>query len=451
MHAYEARIKRLNSIDIKDGQFVLYWMQASHRTVNNLALEYAISKANSLNKPVVAFFGLKKDFTDANLRHYNFMFEGLSEVEESLKDFGIKLVVWDKSPEIGAAELSKNSCFAVVDKGYLRLQKQWYTYAATQMRCPLVQIEDNVVVPVAEASLKEEYSAATIRPKIEKKQQTFPVIYRSIKPNRQSLDLKVDSLSLKNLEQILSNIESAKFDRLAKTFTGGTSIAIKRLERFIKDQLPNYKEQRNDPSAFGTSDMSPYLHFGQISPLQIFQYVTMASAPISQKEAFLEELIIRRELAINYVNYNNSYDSFSGLPNWAKTTLVAHQNDPRDYIYDLEILENGQTHDIYWNAAQNEMRLTGKMHGYMRMYWGKKIIEWTKTPHDAFRIALYLNNKYELDGRDPNGYAGVAWCFGKHDRPWGNRPIFGMVRYMNSAGLQRKFDIDSYVEKIKRL
>jgi deoxyribodipyrimidine photo-lyase len=176
-------------------------------------------------------------------------------------------------------------------------------------------------------------------------------------------------------------------------------------------------------------------------------------APVSKatKEAYLEELIVRRELSVNYVNFNKNYDSFDGLPEWAKRTLLSHKKDPRDYLYSLKELENAKTHDPYWNAAQNEMLITGKMHGYMRMYWGKKLIEWTDNPEKAFKIALHLNDKYELDGRDPNGYAGVAWCFGKHDRPWKERQIFGIVRYMNSDGLRRKFDADIYVQKIKEL
>jgi len=166
------------------------------------------------------------------------------------------------------------------------------------------------------------------------------------------------------------------------------------------------------------------------------------------KWAYLEELIVRRELSMNFIFYNETYDSFKGIPEWAKKTFKTHQRDKRPYLYSPEELENGRTHDPYWNAAQREMARKGKMHGYMRMYWGKKILEWSRTPEEAFRVALDLNNKYELDGRDPNGFTGVAWCFGKHDRPWGERQIFGNVRYMNDNGLRRKFDADGYVKKI---
>jgi deoxyribodipyrimidine photo-lyase len=195
--------------------------------------------------------------------------------------------------------------------------------------------------------------------------------------------------------------------------------------------------------------MSPYLHFGQISPLYIALKVIKTSS--ISKEAYLEELIVRRELSHNFVFYNKNYDNFNCLPPWAVRTLNFHRRDKRQYLYSLEQFEKAKTHDSYWNAAQKEMVITGKMHGYMRMYWGKKILEWSKNPRNGFKIALHLNNKYELDGRDPNAFAGVAWCFGKHDRAWSEREVFGKIRYMNAAGLKRKFDIEAYVNKIQSL
>ncbi len=211
--------------------------------------------------------------------------------------------------------------------------------------------------------------------------------------------------------------------------------------------MDRYEELKNDPTKECVSNMSPFLHFGQISPLHIALRVSETDSP--GKDAYLEELIVRRELSVNFVFYNKNYDAFEGLPEWAKKTLKEHEKDPREYVYTLEELENAETHDPYWNAAQREMTLRGKMHGYMRMYWGKKIIEWSRTPENAFKTAVYLNNKYELDGRGPNGFTGVAWCFGKHDRPWKERPIFGKIRYMNANGLKRKFDADGYVAKIR--
>ncbi|UCG56280.1 MAG: deoxyribodipyrimidine photolyase, partial [Phycisphaerales bacterium] len=229
----------------------------------------------------------------------------------------------------------------------------------------------------------------------------------------------------------------------------GTSQAEHRLKDFLRHKLDRFNELRNDPTADCVSHMSPYLHFGQISPLYIALQVLKVPGPGG--EAYLEELIVRRELSHNFVFHNSKYDSFDCLPPWAQRTLNFHRRDKREYLYSRDQFEAAETHDPYWNAAQRQLILTGKMHGYMRMYWGKKILEWSRSPQTAFKTTLYLNNKYELDGRDPNGFAGVAWCFGKHDRAWAERPIFGKVRYMNEAGLKRKFNADAYVKMVDSL
>ncbi|MFW9805556.1 MAG: deoxyribodipyrimidine photolyase, partial [Candidatus Thorarchaeota archaeon] len=229
-------------------------------------------------------------------------------------------------------------------------------------------------------------------------------------------------------------------------FQGGTKAARETLEKFIRFDLDVFGTQRNDPSNDRLSNMSPYLHFGQISPIEIAIEVLKTNSPGS--ESYLEELIVRRELSMNFVFFNSNYDNIECLPKWAKETLDLHALDPREYVYSYSELERAETHDPYWNAAQKEMTRFGKMHGYMRMYWGKKILEWTDSPEEAYTICITLNDKYELDGRNPNGYAGVAWCFGKHDRAWKEREIFGKVRYMNENGLRRKFDIEKYVERI---
>ena len=444
-------MKLLNTADVKNGKYVLYWMQSSHRVECNMALEHAVSWADKLDKPLIVFFGLTRSFPEANLRHYTFMLEGIRDVEARLEEIGVKLVVREESLELGVTALSKNACVTVVDKGYLKTLRQWYTRAAANLRCPLIQVEDNVVVPVEEASNKEEYSAATIRPKIQKKREAFLHAPKQHKPKKSSLDLKFDSVDLADVAVVVSALGVDKSVSKARGFKGGGSEAAKRLADFVENKLVVYAGQRNDPTVDFTSSLSAYLHFGQISPVQIALKVLAADAPDEAKEVYLEELIVRRELAVNYIYFNPNYDSFLGLPNWPKLTLNKHKADKREYLYTVEELERAETHDPYWNAAQNQMRITGKMHGYMRMYWGKKILEWTQTPQDAFKTALYLNDKYELDGRDPNGFTGVAWCFGKHDRPWKERPVFGTVRYMNANGLKRKFDADKYVQQVKSL
>jgi len=443
------RVKALNWKEIKKGDYVLYWMQASQRAEDNHALEYAILKANELRKPLVVFFGITDRFPEANERHYYFMLEGLREVKGSLEKRGIQMVVRHESPEQGAVRMAKRACLAVVDRGYLRIQRKWRDDAAKRMECPLVQVESDVVVPVEEASPKEEYSAATLRPKIHKKLKSFLVSLKERNPVVNSLSLKFQSFDLDDLEKAISKLHIDRSVRRVNSFRGGTKEAKKHLRTFLEYKIDRFGDLRNDPSLDYLSHMSPYLHFGQISPLSTALKVSKTDSP--GREAFLEEFIVRRELSMNFVFYNERYDSFESIPDWAKKSLKIHLKDRRPYLYSLEELEAAKSHDPYWNAAQKEMVIKGKMHGYMRMYWGKKILEWTRTPEEAFRIALTLNNKYELDGRDANGFTGVAWCFGKHDRPWGERPIFGNVRYMNDKGLERKFDVKEYVKEMNKL
>jgi deoxyribodipyrimidine photo-lyase len=440
------RIKALNNKGIKKGAYVLYWMQASQRAEYNHALEYAITKGNELRQPVVVFFGITEHFPEANERHYAFMLEGLREVKQSLEKRGLLMVVHHKPPQMGVVPLAKKASLVVVDRGYLRVQRQWRSIVAERIDCPLIQVESDVIVPVEETSPKEEYAAATIRLKIHKKLGGFLVPLKPGVPAVKSLSFDFDAFDISDVDRALSKLHVDRSAQRVSSFQGGTKEAQKRLEVFLKEKLDHFPELRNDPTLDYVSQLSPYLHFGQISPLFIALKASETRSP--GREAFLEELVVRRELSMNFVFYNENYDSYEAVPEWAKKTLKAHRKDKRQYSYTVEELEAAQTHDPYWNAAQKEMVIKGKMHGYMRMYWGKKIIEWSQTPEEAFRNALHLNNKYELDGRDPNGFAGVAWCFGKHDRPWGGRPVFGNVRYMNDKGLKRKFDADEYVKRM---
>lgn len=444
------RIQALNAKETKRGRYVLYWMQASQRTEYNHALEYAVLKANELHQPLVVFFGITDHFPQGSQRHYTFMLEGLREVRRSLEKRGIQMVIQHTSPEQGVVQFAKGASFVVVDRGYLKIQRAWRDAAASRMDCPLVQVESDVIVPIEETSPKEEYTAATIRSKIHKKLDHFLCPLKEVDPDMDSLSLDFDSFDIDDVEEAVSRLHIDRSVKKVSCYRGGAGEAKKHLRLFLRDKLDRFPELRNDPTVDFLSHMSPYLHFGQISPLSIA--LTVSQTQGLSKEAYLEELIVRRELSMNFVFYNGQYDSFEGaIPQWAQKTLKAHQKDKRPYLYALEELETAITHDPYWNAAHNEMVFTGKMHGYMRMYWGKKILEWSKTPDEAFRAALYLNNKYELDGRDPSGFTGVAWCFGKHDRPWKEREIFGNVRYMNEGGLKRKFDADGYVRLMSRL
>lgn len=445
----DSRIKYLSKHRVRRGDFVLYWMQASQRSEYNHALEYAVRRANELRKPLLVFFGLTGKFPRANLRHYFFMLQGLRQVKAALERRGIRLVIRKTSPESGAEEMGKRCSLVVVDRGYLRIQRRWRKRLAERAKCPVIQVESDVVVPIEEVSDKEEYAARTIRPRIKRLVADYLEPLVETEPAVASLDIEAESLDIEDIDGVLNGLGVDDSVTKVEDFQGGTSFAKRRFEHFLENKLDVYHEYRNDPNRDALSGMSPYLHFGQISPLYLALLASEQPGPGA--DAFLEELIVRRELSCNYTYYNPNYDQFEGLPQWSKMALEDHQSDPRPHLYSLEKLEGARTHDPYWNAAQEEMLLTGKMHGYLRMYWGKKILEWSKDPGEAFDRAIYLNDKYELDGRDPNSYAGVAWCFGKHDRPWSRRPVFGTVRSMTSGGLRRKFDPDAYVEKIKSL
>ncbi|UCC98235.1 MAG: deoxyribodipyrimidine photo-lyase [Phycisphaerales bacterium] len=443
------RIKVLNNKPVRAGTHVLYWMQAAQRAEYNHALEYAIQEANHLKKAIVVFFGVTESWPEANERHYAFMLEGLRETHNKLEAKGIRMVVRHQSPDAGAIELAGRACLVVVDAGHLRIQKKWRTRVARRINCALHQVETNLIVPVEEASDKENFSAGTFRPRISKKLNHYLVPLKHKRPRLGSLGLKLETFDIDDIDKALSKLDIDRSVARAGGFRGGIRQAKGRLNDFLANKLSHFAELRNDPNADCVSHMSPYLHFGQISPL--FIALEVLKHPGRGKDAYLEELIVRRELSHNFVFYNSNYDSFACLPPWAKRTLNFHRRDKRQYVYSCEQFEKAQTHDPYWNAAQKEMLLTGKMHGYMRMYWGKKILEWSSSPQAGFKIALYLNNKYELDGRDPNAFTGVAWCFGKHDRAWAERKVLGKVRYMNAAGLKKKFNADAYVKKVQAL
>jgi deoxyribodipyrimidine photo-lyase len=442
---HESRIRPLNKYSPTRGGYVLYWMQASQRAECNHALEFAINQANRRKQPLIVYFGLTDAFPEANARHYHFMLEGLNHAREDLRSRGVGMVIERVSPEIGVVKFAKQASLVVCDCGYLRIQRRWRRYVSENIECPLLEVESDVLVPVEAASRKEEYSAATLRRKLQAAMNGYIVpLPEEILVVDSSL-LGFGSYDITDTVLAVSNLNIDHSVKPAAGFRGGTTEAKRRLTEFVAEKLAKFDESRNDPNQDCLSNLSPYLHFGQISPLYVCLQVRQHAGP--GRDAFVEELIVRRELSMNYVLYNREYDSFAGLPDWAKRTLREHEGDPREYLYTLEQLEQAKTHDPYWNAAQLEMVTTGKMHGYMRMYWGKKILEWSAKPEEAFTAALHLNNKYELDGRDPNGFAGVAWCFGKHDRPWAPRAIFGNVRYMSAEGLKRKFDADKYARR----
>jgi deoxyribodipyrimidine photo-lyase len=308
-------------------------------------------------------------------------------------------------------------------------------------------VEADVVVPVEVVSDKEEYAARTIRPKLHEHIDDYLVDLQHRGPERDSLDLGFNSANVSDWQAALERLDLDRSVAPVDDYVGGTSEAERLLDDFIAKRLTDYDERRNEPVDDWVSHMSPYLHFGQISPV----YVASQVSGHEGDEAYLEELIVRRELAMNFCHFSPRYDSIEALPDWALTTLAEHADDERPYVYSAEQFEHAETHDEYWNAAQMEMVLTGKMHNYMRMYWGKKILEWTEDASDAHAIMAWLNNKYELDGRDPVSWGNFAWVLGKHDQAWQEREIVGKVRWMSAGGLERKFDIDAYVERVQQI
>ncbi len=440
------RVSQLNELDVRPGaKFALYWMQASQREGCNHALELALLLANGMRLPLLVAFCLADNYPGANLRHYAFMAEGLANVSERLAKRGIAMKILRGSPPDEIERVSMNAAFAVTDSGHAHVQRAWRESLAKSVSCPLLEVETNLVVPVDVASMKEEYAARTIRPKLGRLVPEFLAM-----PARQPVAVPAKVIfKCETANGIMSGLRVDKSVKPSQFFKGGEDEARRLLDVFIKTKLKGYDSDRNDPGVDGTSRLSPYLHFGHISPLEIA--LSAAAKDKASAEPFLEELIVRRELAFNFTRRNRNYDNVNCLPDWTLKTLRERMRDKRETLYSLEELEAAKTSDEAWNAAQMEMVKTGRMHGYMRMYWGKRVIEWTSSPEEAYGILVALNDKYELDGRDPNGYAGVAWCFGKHDRPWTPSPIFGTVRRMTQSGLRRKFDLDAYIRKAAEL
>jgi deoxyribodipyrimidine photo-lyase len=473
------RIRPLNRAEARRGDYVLYWMQAAPRVADNPALEHALRQADELGLPLVCVFGLTASYPEATLRHYVFLLEGLAETAADLQALGVRLAVLLEEPDGAALRLAQPAALLVTDRAYLRHQRAWRERVAAEATCPVVQVEGEAVVPVEQASGKAEWAASSLRPKLRRlladylpeaaapqpagaAPGTAPGTrarrrrWAARPPRRDSLGLRLDApvLPPADLEggsaaPVLGRLRPDPSVPPVAGLRGGGSQARARLARFVRGPLAEYHLARNDPAGDLQSGLSPYLHFGQISPLAIARAVAGArGVQEGAREAFLEQLVVRRELSLNLVLHDPAYDRYEGLPEWARATLGRHARDRRPYLYDRATLERAETHDPYWNAAMREALATGGMHGYLRMYWGKKILEWSPTPQQAFAVALALNNRWCLDGRDPNSYAGVAWCFGRHDRPWPERPVFGTVRSMTSGGLERKFDMDAYLRRV---
>jgi deoxyribodipyrimidine photo-lyase len=437
---------------LSDGKCIVYWMQRAMRIHENPALDVAIDAANLLGLSVVIFFSVIPNYPNANLRHYHFLQQGLRDVEEEAKERGVGFVLRrypDNSLEKFLEEV--DAAMLIGDENPCREPERRRKVLARRLKLPYWTVDADVVVPSAVFG-RDYFLLQHMRPHLKEALPRFLLATHSPKP--QHPWHKAKSLVASSLR----NDITAGFNDLDRTiqpvdtFTGGTHAALKHLKDFVSNGLKDYVDKCNHPEMKGTSRLSPYLHFGNIGPITIALAVenALAQRHISQaaRDRFLDQVIAWRELSVLFVKYNDNYDNWECAEPWAHKTLVEHAGDARSRRYTFEQLERAETHDDLWNAAQREMIETGWMHNYMRMYWAKMILEWAPDPARAYEWAVILNDRHELDGRDPNGYAGIAWAIvGKHDRPWFNRPIFGLVRPMSGASTAKKFDAQAYIEQ----
>lgn len=423
---------------------VVYWMSREQRAEDNWAMLYAREHAAERGVPLHVCFCLVPEFLDATIRQYDFMLKGLQETEEALRKKGVvfHLLLGDPAKEVPKFVAKVQAGLLVTDFDPLRIKRQWKKAVADAVDIAFDEVDAHNIVPVWTTSDKQEYAARTIRPKIHKRLDEFLEDFPKLeKQTGVDMPEAVDWFQVYGFLKVNTSVPPVK------SFTPGSSAAGDMLGSFTAERLHGYDTGRNDPTKDKLSNLSPYLHFGQLAAQRAVLEAVRSDAPRDDKDAFVEEIVVRKELTDNFCLFNEHYDSIKGIPDWAKTSLDEHKTDKREHVYTLEEFEAGRTHQPLWNAAQLQMVQSGKMHGYMRMYWAKKILEWTEDPAEAISIGIHLNDKYELDGRDPNGYVGVLWSVGGvHDRPWQERPIFGKIRYMNSNGCRRKFDVEEYIE-----
>lgn len=433
------------------GESVLYILSRDQRIADNHALIAAQKHAMQLGLPLAVVFVCNTVAADRALEHYQFMLTGLLELEAELALHNIPLIglVGDKAQTLGAVFHHLKP--AVVYADFSPLRGSMTVLEKLAQERPVVVVDTHNIVPVWVASPKQEFAARTFRPKIHNLINNY--LYEPDTLMKHPHDWP--NKALIPFQEVIDIFG----DRLAKVSKNNTTIAFvpgekaakKELDAFLDERFTGYASGRNDPSTDNLSNMSPYLHFGHISSLRI---VLEAQKRLSKNrslqadyDALFEELVVRKELSDNFCFYNKNYTSLKGAPEWAQATLAKHSSDTREFMYTKEQFENADTHDPAWNAAQWQLRTTGKIHGYMRMYWAKKVLEWTKTPEEAHSTLLFLNDFYSIDGGDPNGYVGILWSIaGLHDRPWGERQVYGTIRSMVYGGLKRKFDIAKYID-----
>ena len=437
-----------------EGKCVVYWMQRAQRGLDNHALNQAIAVGNALDLPVVAYFAGISNFPHANLRHYAFLNQGLPDVEEDCAERGVGFVMRRAPHEDHLKFFADVDAVMVIgDENPMREPEKWRVHVANELTIPFWTVDADVIVP-SKLLEKAQFSAAVARPRLYRALPEFLVPYsnpHAVVKWKRPHGLHVDDVR-EDVTRGWKDIDRSV--RPVEAWIGGHHAAVKRLNLFTAEMLANYDRERNHPETDGTSKMSPYLHFGHIGPQTIALAVDAAAKQHphmkAECESYFNELIVWRELSVNFVRYQPEYDSPACADKWARETIEEHDRDQREVLYKLPQLEEGTTYDELWNAAQIQMVRYGWMHNYLRMYWAKKIVEWTPNVRIAMKVAIYLNDKYELDGRDPGGYAGIAWSMlGKFDRAWFDRPIFGKRRYMSGASTGKKFRSALYIDQAK--
>ncbi|MBM3785096.1 MAG: deoxyribodipyrimidine photolyase [Acidobacteria bacterium] len=432
----------------RDSGYVLYWAQMNRRVEANHALAFAIEKANACQLPLLVYEALTNTYRAANDRIHTFVLEGVPEFQKRVEALGAGYAFYLRRRKSDSNrtlyELAKRAALIVTDDYPCFIGADHNARIPAKIGIPYYAVDASCVTPMASYP-KREWAAYTMRPKVHRLLPehllpfSMPKLEHRWREARPAWHTPVD-----NIGQL---VESCEIDHSVKpsiSYTGGRLAAERHLREFVEKRIGRYSAERNSPSNHATSELSPYLHFGQIGALE----VALASSACPE---FMEELIVRRELAFNFARHCAEPDRLSALPEWAQLTLHKHAKDRREHMYSQDAFEQARTHDSLWNACQKEMLLRGRIHGYYRMYWGKKIIEWSPTHQTAQDTMLYLHDKYALDGRDPNTYTSVLWCFGLHDRPWGERPVFGTIRYMGYDGMKRKTDVPAYIQEIEYL
>ena len=441
------RVRTLNAAPPRSGEYVLYWAQMNRRVESNPALAFAAGLAGERGLPLLCYEGLTFAYPHASDRLHTFLLEGVKEMQGACEERGIGYCFYARRTPADPGDvlyrLAARAAAVVTDDCPTFVAARNNPRVAARLDVPFHVVDASCIVPMARFE-KQEYAAYTIRPKLRRMLPGYLEAEPEIRVRRRFRGRPEFHTPVPSIPALVAACAIDHTLAPVAAFPGTRAAALRRLERFLDSGLNRYAAEAREPSAHATSRLSPYLHFGRLAALEV-------ALAARRSPEFLEQLIVRRELAFNFARFSPSLDRLDAVPEWARRTLRQHARDRRDPLYPPEAFEAARTHDALWNATQKELLLRGVIHPYYRMYWGKKIIEWSASPDLALATMIRLHDRYALDGRDPNTYTNVLWCFGLHDRPWGERPIFGTVRYLSLDGMRRKTDVDAYIQEISTM